>query len=63
MRVPAVGLLSKQYAKERAALIDPRRASKSYIAGDPLRFDTVVNEWPYSKVNVKDGTARLAHSG
>ncbi len=60
VKVPAAGLLSKQYAKERAALIDPRRASKSYIAGDPLRFDTVVHEWPYSKVNVKDGTLESA---
>ena len=36
VQVPAEGLLSKAYAKERAALIDPKRASKSFIAGDPL---------------------------
>jgi gamma-glutamyltranspeptidase / glutathione hydrolase len=36
VQVPAEGLLSKEYAKERAALIDPRAASKSFIAGDPL---------------------------
>ena len=36
VQVPAEGLLSKTYAKERAALIDPKRASKAFIAGDPL---------------------------
>ena len=55
--VPAEGLLSKEYAKERAALIDPRAASKSFIAGDPLKYDTKVKEWTYSKFNIADGTA------
>ena len=36
VKVPAEGLLSKAYAKERAALIDPKRASTAFIAGDPL---------------------------
>ena len=36
VQVPGEGLLSKAYAKERAALIDPKRASKAFIAGDPL---------------------------
>ena len=57
VQVPAEGLLSKAYAKERAALIDPRRASKSFIAGDPLPYDTKIKQWPYWKANVKDGTA------
>ena len=35
VQVPGEGLLSKAYAKERAALIDPKRASTSFIAGDP----------------------------
>ena len=35
VKVPAEGLLSKAYAKERAALIDPKHASTSFIAGDP----------------------------
>ena len=42
VKVPATGLLSKDYAKERAALIDPRRASTAFIAGNPLRYDTQV---------------------
>ncbi len=57
VQVPGEGLLSKAYAKERAALIDPRAASKSFIAGDPLRYDSKVKEWKYAKFNVPDGTA------
>jgi gamma-glutamyltranspeptidase / glutathione hydrolase len=58
--VPAVGLLSKEYAKERAALIDPKHASKSFIAGDPLKYDPQVKQWTFWKANVKDGTAETA---
>ena len=54
VKVPAEGLLSKAYAKERAALIDPKKASHSFVAGDPLRFDTQVKEWPYWKANVRE---------
>ncbi len=57
VQVPAEGLLSKEYAKERAALIDPRAASRSFIAGDPLKYDSKVKEWTYSKFNIADGTA------
>jgi gamma-glutamyltranspeptidase/glutathione hydrolase len=56
VEVPAEGLLSKDYAKERAKLIDPKRASKAHIAGDPLRYDSKVKHWPYWKANVQDGT-------
>jgi len=56
VRVPAEGLLSKAYAKERAALINPRQASKAFIAGDPLVFDTTVKTWPFAKFNIADGT-------
>ena len=56
VQVPAEGLLSKAYAKDRAALIDMKRASKSFIAGDPLPFDSKVKQWPFWKANVKDGT-------
>ena len=42
VQVPAEGLLSKAYAKERAALIDPAHASKAFIAGDPLKYDSKV---------------------
>jgi gamma-glutamyltranspeptidase/glutathione hydrolase len=47
VKVPARGLLSKEYARERAAQIDMARASTSYVAGDPLRFDGEVREWPF----------------
>ncbi len=47
VKVPGEGLLSKAYAKERAALIDPKRASTSFIAGDPLPFDSHVKSWPF----------------
>jgi gamma-glutamyltranspeptidase/glutathione hydrolase len=56
VQVPAEGLLSKVYAKERAALIDPKRASKAFIAGDPLPYDTKIKQWTYWKADVKDGT-------
>src|SRR5258708_24735232 len=36
VRVPTEGLLSKAYAKERAKLIDPKNASRAFVAGDPL---------------------------
>jgi len=52
--VPEEGLLSKAYAKERAKLIDPGRASKSFIAGDPLPYDSKVKQWTYWKADVKD---------
>jgi gamma-glutamyltranspeptidase/glutathione hydrolase len=62
VKVPAEGLLSKAYAKERAALIDPRRASTRFVAGDPLPFDSQVKEWPYWKANVREG-ATTARAG
>ncbi|MBL8136414.1 MAG: gamma-glutamyltransferase family protein [Acidobacteria bacterium] len=56
VQVPGEGLLSKAYAKERAALINPRQASKAFIAGDPLPHDSKVKTWPFAKFNVADGT-------
>ena len=56
--VPSEGLLSKAYAKERAALIDPQRASTAFVAGDPLRFDSKVKEWPYWRANLPTASAR-----
>jgi gamma-glutamyltranspeptidase/glutathione hydrolase len=47
VHTPAEGLLSKAYAKERAAKIDPAHASRTFIAGDPLPFDTQVKAWPF----------------
>jgi gamma-glutamyltranspeptidase/glutathione hydrolase len=57
---PAEGLLSKEYAKERAALIDPNRASTSYVAGDPLPYDSTVNEWNYWRADLQVATADQA---
>jgi gamma-glutamyltranspeptidase/glutathione hydrolase len=45
--VPAEGLLSKDYARLRANEIDMKRSSRSFIAGDPLPFDSTVNSWDY----------------
>jgi gamma-glutamyltranspeptidase/glutathione hydrolase len=56
VQVPAEGLLSKEYAKERAALIKPRAASKSFIAGDPLKYDSKVKEWKYFKFDIADSS-------
>ena len=39
--VPVKGLLAKDYARERAALIDPERAAGAVEAGDPWRFQPV----------------------
>jgi gamma-glutamyltranspeptidase/glutathione hydrolase len=52
VKVPGEGLLSKAYAKERAALINPKAASKSFMAGDPLKYDTKVKDWPFSTFKV-----------
>jgi gamma-glutamyltranspeptidase/glutathione hydrolase len=55
VKVPAEGLLSKAYAKERAALIDPKTASTTFVAGDPLKYDSQVKSWPFWKANVQSG--------
>ena len=55
VQVPAEGLLSKAYAKERAKLIDPKHASRAFIAGNPLPFDSKVKEWKYWVANIADG--------
>jgi gamma-glutamyltranspeptidase/glutathione hydrolase len=60
---PAEGLLSKAYAKERAALIDPKKASTSFIAGDPTKFDSKVKSWTFWKANVADGSTPRTQSG
>ena len=57
VQVPGEGLLSKAYAKERAALINPRQASKSFIAGNPLTHDSTVKTWPFARYDIADGTA------
>ncbi len=47
VQTPAEGLLSKAYAKERAKSLDPQRASRAFVAGNPLPFDSKVKEWKY----------------
>jgi len=54
VRVPGEGLLSKAYAKERAKLIDPKNASRAFMAGNPLPFDAQVKEWTYWVANIMD---------
>jgi len=56
VQVPGKGLLSKEYAKERAKMIDPKRASKGFFAGDPMKYDPQVKQWTYWKANISDGT-------
>jgi gamma-glutamyltranspeptidase / glutathione hydrolase len=53
---PAEGLLSKEYAKERAKQIDAQHASRGYLAGDPLRFDSKVKSWNYWIANLPNAT-------
>ncbi len=53
---PAQGLLSKEYARERAKQIDPKHASKGYLAGNPLPFDSKVKTWNYWVADLKDAT-------
>lgn len=55
--VPAAGLLSTAYARERAAEIDPARASAAFRAGDPLPHDPDVDEWPFWVARIEDGVA------
>ena len=40
-KIPVAGLISKEYAKKRAALIDKDHAGKSYPAGMPGTGDTI----------------------
>ena len=54
--IPSEGLLSKAYARERAKRIDPAHASKAFVAGNPLSFDSKVKAWPYWVANIEDAT-------
>ncbi len=56
VQVPAEGLLSKDYARERAALINPKQASRAFVAGNPLPFDSKVKAWKYWVADIADGT-------
>jgi uncharacterized protein YajQ (UPF0234 family) len=49
-KVPVKGLLSKEYAKQRAGLIDPQKARCDFAAGTPPEGDTI-----YMSAIDKDG--------
>jgi gamma-glutamyltranspeptidase / glutathione hydrolase len=51
---PAEGLLSKAYAKERAKLIDMKHASRAFVAGNPMAYDSKVKQWPYWTANLAE---------
>jgi gamma-glutamyltranspeptidase/glutathione hydrolase len=55
VNVPAEGLLSKQYAAERAKLINPQRASTAFKAGNPIPYDSKVKSWSYWVANMEAG--------
>jgi gamma-glutamyltranspeptidase/glutathione hydrolase len=54
VQTPGEGLLSKQYAKERAKLIDPKHASRAFVAGNPMAYDSKVKQWPYWTANLAE---------
>lgn len=58
--VPGEGLLSKDYARQRAASIDMNRSSADFVAGDPLPFDDDVSTWPYWVAGSAEPVASLA---
>jgi gamma-glutamyltranspeptidase/glutathione hydrolase len=60
--VPAEGLLSKDYARQRADEIDMSHASSTFSAGNPLPFDSSVDSWPYWVAGEDEAVATLAAS-
>ncbi len=62
VEIPAAGLLSKEYAAERAQLIDMARSSTTFLAGNPFAFDDQVDDWNYwiAGIGVPDGSQLLA---
>lgn len=58
--VPAEGLLSKEYARQRAAEIDINRASTSFVAGDPLPFDPSVDSWAFWTAGQEEAQPELS---
>jgi gamma-glutamyltranspeptidase/glutathione hydrolase len=58
--VPAEGLLSKEYATERAKEIDNGSASLDYIAGDPLPYDSNVDSWEFWRAGEEMPLANLS---
>ncbi len=62
VEIPAAGLLSKEYARQRAKLIDMERASTAFLAGNPFPFDDDVDDWEYwmAGLGVLGGSQLLA---
>ena len=60
--IPAEGLLSKDYARQRAQLIDMERASTAFTAGNPFAFEDTTDDWDYwvAGIGIPDGTQLLA---
>jgi gamma-glutamyltranspeptidase/glutathione hydrolase len=54
VEVPGEGLLSKPYARERSKLLNPQRASRAFIAGNPLPYDSRVKTWRFWVANLAD---------
>ena len=59
--IPGQGLLSKEYAAQRAQLIDMQQASESFAAGDPFPFDETLSreDWPYWMAALNETGDRL----
>jgi gamma-glutamyltranspeptidase/glutathione hydrolase len=60
VKAPEHGLLSKEYARERARLIDRAHASRSLVAGDPMKYDDQVKTWQYWRANITEAAATSA---
>ncbi len=60
VKAPGQGLLSKEYAKERARLIDRSRASRALVAGDPMKYDDQVKTWTYWRANIPEPSTNSA---
>ena len=58
--VPAEGLLSKAYARQRAAEINMARSSTSFVAGNPLPFDSSVDRWDYWVAGEEEARSELS---
>jgi len=54
VQTPGEGLLSKEYAKERAKRIDMKHASRAFVAGDPMKYDSKVKQFPYWVANLTE---------
>jgi gamma-glutamyltranspeptidase/glutathione hydrolase len=65
---PVAGLLSKEYAKQRAKVIDPKRNDPNSAPGDPYPFQSGTNpysellrDWTKTNVKTPQTSAALEH--